>query len=206
MYIPRVLPLIGRLTRSKNMQAPVMYTFVRFLTGAHIAKAQRGEYNALTMEFNKIISLVLGFVVIILLFVWISNQFRANTTNRAGASVSPTQTATPTPTTVTPAQTEETRWNPLGFLFNRQTPTPTPPTPVARPTGGIDGQQGGTPRVTPVTIEVVEGVTTPRTPTTTTKGGIIQAPAEIPQTGSPTFFIPLILSLGGLGIYIKKKI
>lgn len=88
------------------------------------------------MEFNKLLSLVLGFVILILAFVWISNRFRASQAEKQGenpttvvSQTSPSQTQTTTTTTpsaqgssITPSATpkeESNSRNPLAFLFNR---------------------------------------------------------------------------------------
>ena len=76
------------------------------------------------MEFNRLISLVLGFIVLILVFVLLNNKFRTNPYQIITTNKETTITLTPTPT-----NTKKGIQNgPLGFLFglNDKTPTTTP--------------------------------------------------------------------------------
>ena len=52
------------------------------------------------MEFNRLISLVLGFIVLILIFVWVNNRIQAgkNKTTDTKNTVQVTLTTTPSPT------------------------------------------------------------------------------------------------------------
>lgn len=144
------------------------------------------------MEFNRLISLVLGFIVLILVFVWIGSRFRSATRTVGDARV--TVTMTPTPTKAN----GEKGWNPFGFLFNRQTPTPTKTIAKA-----------GTP--TPTTI-VVAGQATEDTYAVTYRNNrtgetrTIEGVTRIPETGAPTLVIPLALSALTLGAYLKKRV
>ena len=168
---------------------------------------QTVSYNDImqTMEFNKLVSLVLGFIVLILIFVWISNRVRQQSTVADGNNV--TVTVTPT---VTPAEDEERGWNPFSFLFNNEEETPTP-TPTKA--GSMVEILSGTPTTTPVQIQVVENGSQPGTPNNgsktityvntnnTTKGGVTQ----IPETGAATLLLPLSLAAMTAGIYLRKK-
>lgn len=160
------------------------------------------------MEFNRIVSLVLGFVVLILVFVWISNRFRSNTNE--------TKTQTPVTITTTPSPTtgESTGWNPLGFLFHRDENSPTPTRTNTTETSMIAKLPQTT---TPVQIRIIEGAADGSTTqtaadtqltytnTSTKKTSAIATSVEqIPETGAPTLFLPLALSLFAGGMYLKK--
>ena len=156
------------------------------------------------MEFNKLVSLVLGFIVLILIFVWISNRVRQQSTVADGKTV--TITLTPT---ATPKAGEEKGWNPFAFLFNNEEETPTPTPSKA---GSMVEILSGTPTTTPVQIKVVEngsqtGGSNNGTKTITyvntnaTKGGVRQ----IPETGAATLMLPLSLAAMTAGIYLRKK-
>ncbi|QQS44483.1 hypothetical protein IPM65_02705 [Candidatus Roizmanbacteria bacterium] len=157
------------------------------------------------MEFNKLVSLVLGFIVLILIFVWISNRVRQQSTVADGNNV----TVTVTPTS-TPSEAEErSGWNPFAFLFNNEEETPTP-TPTKA--GSMVEILSGTPTTTPVQIKVVESGSQTGTPnngtktityvnTNNTKGGVNQ----IPETGAATLMLPLSLAAMTAGIYLRRK-
>ena len=153
------------------------------------------------MEFNRLVSLVLGFIVLILLFVWISNRFRANTRTTGTKTVK---------ATVTPTKGPSTGWNPFGFLA-KKTPTPTKtvaknsPTPIkikvengTAPQGqaGQTGQNNQPQQPQQQTEVIYKNYKTGKTIVVN----------EIPETGAPT--ILLSLALAGLtgGIYLKKRI
>lgn len=147
------------------------------------------------MEFNRLISLVLGFIVLILVFVWIGSRFRSTTKTTSDARV--TITLTPTPTK---AQGEK-GWNPFANLFKRGTPTPTPKKVIAQK-----------PTATPTQVFVAGG-TTQETSTTmvyknnrTGETQTIEGVQKIPETGAPTLVIPLALSALTFGAYLRKKI
>lgn len=166
------------------------------------------------MEFNRMISLVLGFIVLILLFVWIASRFRSSTRTTADNKVTVTVTMTPTPT-VTPTKGPSKGWNPLAFLFNNNSPTPTP-------TQKIDGKKA---TVTPTSVPVgttqtgstqgtvSNGSTTFETSTIVYKNNKtgnttsykIEGVQQIPQTGASTLVIPLALSALSFGAYLKKR-
>ncbi len=143
------------------------------------------------MEFNRLISLVLGFIVLILVFVWIGSRFRSTTRTVGDARV--TVTMTPTPTK---AQGEK-GWNPFGFLF-RGSPTPTKT--IAQ-------------RITPTPTQiVVAGQATQETNTIVYKNNrtgetqTIEGVQRIPETGAPTLIIPLALSALTFGAYLRKRV
>ncbi|KKQ38915.1 MAG: hypothetical protein US54_C0001G0040 [Candidatus Roizmanbacteria bacterium GW2011_GWA2_37_7] len=153
------------------------------------------------MEFNRLVSLVLGFIVLILAFVWISNRFRAKKT--------PTQTNQPTITiTIAPTGKEEKQdggWNPLAFLFKNNTPTPT--NPVAEINIPINEQIiSPTPQTK---VKVVEGgivdqsnSSNERTIYTAYNQNIVH---QIPETGAATALLPILSVLFAGGMLIKKS-
>lgn len=154
------------------------------------------------MEFNRVVSLVLGFIVLILAFVWISNKFRAK--NSTTQTNQPTITVTITPTT----GEEKGTWNPFSFLFDNKTPTPTP-------TKGdnaikVIGEYMQTP--TPqIRISIIEGKNNPEKSEQTaiitkdTNTLYNKKPVQqIPETGSPTVLIPILSLLIAGGFAIKK--
>jgi len=155
------------------------------------------------MEFNRVISLVLGFIVLILAFVWISNKFRSKD--------SITQANQPT-VTMAPAVEEGggEQWNPFSFLFDKKTPTPTENTDD---TNIVDGAE-----VTPtqqIQISIIEGrnnidkgstsgqttITTKETNNTYNNKSVQQ----IPETGTTTAFIPILSLLLAGGFAIRKS-
>ena len=156
------------------------------------------------MEFNRLISLILGFIILILAFVWISNKFRAkNSTTQANQ---PIVTMIPT---IEKEQSE--KWNPFSFLFDDKTPTPTPT--KSESTISTTNGEGKTP--TPqVQISIIEGrdaveksgstgqitVTTKNTNTMYNKKSVQQ----IPETGSPTVLIPILTLFIAGGFAIRK--
>jgi len=147
---------------------------------------------------------VVGFVILILLFVWINNQFRANTKtqNKADATI----TLTPSPTKQ--AQTNEP-WNPFGFLFRKPSITPTltqtPPTSL----GNLQPQPNNN-TITPVQIKIIEGGVGSSTQSgnqqnNTSLGAEKKTLTQIPETGASSILFPLTLSALTLGIYLQKK-
>ncbi len=156
-----------------------------------------------TMEFNRVVSLVLGFIVLILAFVWISNKFRAKN--------STTQTNQPT-VTMTPTILEENeKWNPLSFLFDNKTPTPTP----TKGSNVINITSGDVQTPTPqIRISIIEGRNNPgksapseQTTIITKNTNIVynkKPVQQIPETGSPTVLIPILSLLIAGGFAIKK--
>ncbi len=151
------------------------------------------------MEFNRLISLVLGFIVLILIFVWVNNRIQAgkNKTTDTKNTVQVTLTATPSPT----GQVEKKGWkNPLAFLFGQESPTPSisiTPTRIITAISATPGvtQLSGTPTQVQVVVDNGYGGTSS-----------IDNATQIPETGLPTLIIPLsFLALAG-GMYIKKRL
>lgn len=157
------------------------------------------------MEFNRLISLVIGFIVLILVFVWIGSRFRSATTTSQNSPTA-TVTATKVPSPTLTADEEGRTWNPFGFLFNRNTPTPTKtvakkvtaspvkgsPTQVVQVANGSQGQQN--------TTVVYKNTSTGQTTTLGTSGI-----TKIPETGASTLIIPLAFSALTLGAYLRKR-
>ena len=149
------------------------------------------------MEFNRLISLVLGFIVLILIFVWVNNRIQAgkNETTDIQDVSQAVLTTTPSPT----GQVEKKGWkNPLAFLFGQQSPTPS--TSIT-PTGAITTlsttpgttQLSGTPTQIQVVVDGGYGQTSS-----------VDNVTQIPETGLPTLIMPLsFLALAG-GMYMKK--
>jgi hypothetical protein len=150
------------------------------------------------MEFNRLISLVLGFIVLILVFVWVNNRIQAgkNKTIDTNTTTQITLTTTPSPT----GQAEKKGWkNPLAFLFGQQSPTPSV---SITPTGtitAISTTPGTTqPSGTPPQVRIV-------TNSKYTESNSTDNVTQIPETGLPTLIIPLsFLALAG-GMYIKRR-
>jgi len=160
------------------------------------------------MEFNKLVSLVVGFVILILLFVWISNQFRANTKTPSKAVV--TITLTPSPTKQ--PQTNEP-WNPLGFLFRKTSPTPSLTQIPSNSMGNLQPQSNNN-TITPVQIKIIEGgigssITQDNQQKTQQNNPSLSItnnpPTHIPETGASTILLPLTFSALTLGMYLRKK-
>lgn len=179
------------------------------------------------MEFNRLISLVLGFIVLILVFVWISNRFRASTRLADGRTPTITPTYTPTPSK---AEDKGSSWNPLSFFTRNNTNSPSP---IAR---------NVSPSPTQIKVKVQENISVSPSKTISTviptkkTNGIAQKPSptsvkvqlkqvspkptslvyknnktgktltQIPETGAPSALLPLML--GGLswGIYLRRKV
>ena len=163
------------------------------------------------MEFNKIVSLVLGFIVVVLLLVFVAGKMRGNSTSKvlSGRNV----TATPTPTKTAQAKKDNKGWNPFGFLFNKNTPTPTPskaatqvarnvtPTNAAGQTGGMTGTTQGGQTKGGQPLAQNNGAAQPQNQGTyNTVSGVTQ----IPNTGAPTAMIPLALSMLTGGVYLSR--
>jgi len=156
------------------------------------------------MEFNRIISLVLGFIILILAFVWISNKFRAK--NPTTQLSQPTATIIPT---IEKKQSE--KWNPLSFLFDDKTSTPTP-TKSKNIISTTNGE--GQPPTPQVQISIIEGrnaverngSTGQTTATTNNTNSIYNKKSiqQIPETGSPTVLIPILTLFIAGGFAIRK--
>ena len=146
------------------------------------------------MEFNRLVSLVLGFIVLILIFVWVGSRFRSATQDK---TTSIKISITPIPT-----KAQKNNWNPLGFLFNGATKTPSP-----KVTGKITPKTT-TIQVTKIVVKNGQNKPTTYIPTQTqveyrnNKTGIKQ----IPSTGAATIAIPLAFSALSLGVYLRRKV
>lgn len=136
--------------------------------------------------FNKVTSFVLGLIVV-LVFLFVFGS-RVNLTDKLLAFKDSKVTPTPKVTTVTPTPAPKKK----GFfesLFGRKT-TPSPTT---------------TP--TPKEIKIVENNTQGETVFTNppTTNSMTTQPQTIPQTGSPTILLPILISALGSGLYLRKK-
>lgn len=171
------------------------------------------------MEINKVISLILGVLVVLLLLVWVNNRFKAqrSTTTQNKITTTPARNATATPTpNPTAAQNEDNGWGVFSFL-RRSSPTPT-----ARPTSA-PGNKTVTlppnqalkpkPSTAPAKGGETKGGTTGYTTYNSTspapqgqqKGGSVSQVKEIPNTGVSTLLIPSLLSSLAAGIYLSKS-
>ena len=148
------------------------------------------------MEFNRIISLILGFIVLILIFVWVGSRFRSATresTRTTNISITPT-----------PTKGENKGWNPFGFLFFGGTKTPSPSvtskvTPKATVT--VSGE-----------VAIVKKETTNQTQvdyhnnnTGQTSEYNITGVKQIPSTGIATIALPVMFSAFSLGVYLRRR-
>ncbi len=147
-------------------------------------------------NFNKVLSFILGLVVVIVFVIVLSNRLKLGDTflpfknNKAKITVTPT-----------PIPTEAQKEKKPGFfsrLFRRTTPTPTPAKQVAKITQTptqitTNNYQTGQPIVK----------ATPQ-PQQTTKGGV-NGVKTIPSTGSPGALLPLFGSSALLGFYLRRK-
>lgn len=157
------------------------------------------------MEFNRLISLVIGFIVFILIFVWVGSRFRS-ATKQSQNGVTVTATMTPSPTVAKSAESKS--WNPFAFLFNRNSPTPTltgtiQPKITVTPTIStvvIKNTQKPTKIIQPTIIVYKNNSTGQTTPIA--NSGL----KKIPDTGASTMLIPIAFSALTLGAYIKKRV
>lgn len=165
------------------------------------------------MEFNKIVSLVLGFIVVVLLLVFVVGRMQGKNTGSLFSKAKVTTTPTPKPDT---QATEKKGWNPFGFLFRKSTPTPTPaknvavnPTDTAKgnvtplPQGGMTGTTQGT------TIQrgeqpVAQPTLVSQQPQNVTQYNTVNGVTQIPNTGAPTFMLPLAFSMLAGGTFLSR--
>ncbi|PJC30171.1 hypothetical protein CO051_07120 [Candidatus Roizmanbacteria bacterium CG_4_9_14_0_2_um_filter_39_13] len=167
------------------------------------------------MEFNRLISLILGFIILILAFVWISNKFRAN--KSTVQTNQPTITVTIAPTEKVEAKTENRGWNPFAFLFDKQTPTPTQTNTSSNTNKAINGAT-----ITPkfqTKVNVIEkeqmrdisktnqptGVETISKTYTNTNMTTKNPTQQIPETGAFTALLPILSLMLAGGIAMKKS-
>lgn len=149
------------------------------------------------MEFNRLISLVLGFIVLILIFVWVNNRIQAgkNITTNTKNIVQITLTTTPSPT----RKEEKKAWNPFAFLFSQQSPTPSTLITPTRIITTIPTTLGTTQLSrTPTQIQVVINNRFIETSS-------VDNASQIPETGLPTLILPLSFAALAGGMYIKKR-
>lgn len=131
--------------------------------------------------FNKATSFILGLIVV-LVFLFVFGS-RVNLSDKLLAFKNVKATPTPKIITVTPTPIAKKK----GFfesLFARKT-TPTP-------------------KITKIVENNVKG-TASSTTTTTATSAMTTQPKTIPQTGSPTVLLPILISALGSGIYLRKK-
>lgn len=158
------------------------------------------------MEMNRLISLVLGFVVLILIFVWVSNRFRASNKNTQTTKITAASTLTPTSKPTVTQNTKNKKWNPLSFLFDNKKNT----TPVPTGQDNIKKEINLIPSPTIQTqVKIIEGGLTSNNPNpiepTNTSQYNFQTIAQIPETGASSVFFPLMSVLISIGIIIKKS-
>ncbi|MDP4010869.1 MAG: hypothetical protein Q8P72_01420 [Candidatus Roizmanbacteria bacterium] len=171
------------------------------------------------MEFNRLISLILGFIILILAFVWISNKFRAN--KSTVQTNQPTITVTIAPTEKVEAKTENGGWNPFAFLFNKQTPTPTPTQTQTNTSSNTNKAINGA-TITPkfqTKVKVIEkeqmrdisktnqptGAETINKTYTNTNMTTNNPTQQIPETGVFTALLPILSLMLAGGIAMKKS-
>lgn len=135
---------------------------------------------------NKIVSLFLGLIVVIVLFAILTG--RINLKNRI-PTLSFSKKTTPT---VTPVQPN----NPLSKLSNtsKNVPITLPPPPTSSNITTLPSQL--TPLPTPTLVKAPSYFAQQNT-----------SPVQkIPSTGSPTLLLPIAFSLLTGGVFLKKKI
>ncbi|HLL61125.1 MAG TPA: LPXTG cell wall anchor domain-containing protein [Candidatus Nitrosocosmicus sp.] len=149
---------------------------------------------------NKIISLFLGLVVVIILFSIITGRFapfkeKTLFSKKVGTTTTPTPSPTP--------KKENKKF--LGIFGGDKKPTATP-TPTSKPkTTVIDTTKEVGSTYNP---NIKGGVVTTNTPTpiskmgTTTNTGSVKT---IPATGSPTALLPFLGTALLAGIYLRKR-
>lgn len=139
-------------------------------------------------NFNKVLSFILGLVVVIVFVIVLSNRLNLSDKFLPLKNNKAKITATPTPTQKQPGL--------FSRLFKRTTPTPTP-TPSKKPTKiTYNNYQTGQPvQATPIPTLL---------PQPTTKGGVGTV-KTIPSTGSPGILLPLFSSSALLGFYLRRR-
>lgn len=132
--------------------------------------------------FNKVTSFVLGLIVV-LVFLFVFGS-RVNISDKLLAFKD--TKVTPTPAVVTTTTTPKKK----GFfesLFERKTsPTPTP-----------------SQKTTEIVVDSAKVET--KGAATNTSTTMTNQPQTIPQTGSPTILLPILVSALGSGLYLRKK-
>ncbi len=140
--------------------------------------------------FNKVTSFVLGLIVV-LVFLFVFGS-RVNISDKLLAfkdtkvTPSPSSVQAPTPAVVATTTTPKKK----GFfesLFERKTsPTPTPSQKTTK-------------------IIIDNAKVESKGAATDTSTTMIDQPQTIPQTGSPTILLPILVSALGSGLYLRKK-
>lgn len=153
-------------------------------------------------NFNKVLSFVLGLVVVVVFVVVLSGRLNLNLKNAlTGKKISTGKvsvTGTPTPTPITTAK----KASPSGKQDNKDQATTasqnsqnSEPLKVSDDTPGWNDEEAATP--TPTTVQKP---TTQATASAQTKGGLKQ----IPSTGLPLGFIPAAFSTLFGGVYLSR--
>ena len=148
------------------------------------------------MDFNKIVSIAIGFMIIILLFVWINSRLNSQKTVTTAVNT-PTPTAIVNKNTQSPTPEKESSWlQNISKLFSRS-PTKSP-TPSVKQNNKSDA-------VSKSGIKIVQ--VSPSTPVNSEKNTTYTTtkPTEIPQTGIPTIVIPITLLTLAFGLYLRKS-
>ena len=143
------------------------------------------------MQINRLISLILGIIVVILLLTWIRSRLQP--ANKTTASVAVTVTPTAIPTGA------QKGWD-FFSIFKKATPTPTPATTVTEEEPNTVSYVSPTPtQNTPINYYKKQTVT----PTPASVVGV----KSIPQTGAPTLLLPLAFGamFGGAALKKTKK-
>jgi len=136
--------------------------------------------------FNKVTSFVLGLIVV-LVFLFVFGS-RVNLSDKLLAFKDTKVSPTPVVVTVTPTPKKK------GFfesLFGRKTNPST------------SSGQAPTPKVVKVVEDNAKGETVFTNPSST--DSMTTQPKTIPQTGSPTVLLPILISAFGSGLYLRKR-
>lgn len=141
--------------------------------------------------FNKVTSFVLGLIVV-LVFLFVFGS-RVNLTDKLLAFKD--SKVTPSPSSVqAPTPTPKPKKGFFESLFGRKV------SPAGQsPLGGATP----TPRGARIVEDNTHGETVFTNPPTTSS--MTAQPQTIPQTGSPTILLPILISALGSGLYLRKK-
>lgn len=150
-------------------------------------------------DFNKIISFILGFIVVVVFLAVITGKlnFRKQLTSSSKITVTTTLTPSKSPT---PTSTQKNS-SIFGFLQRKPTLTPT----TAPKTTVVKGQVTNYQTNQPVIVVTSAPLITPVLITSNSNTVNQQVISNIPNTGVPTAFIPFVLSSLGMGIFLRKK-
>lgn len=152
------------------------------------------------MDFNKIVSIAIGFMIIILLFVWINSRLNSQKDVKISVNT-PTPTATVTKITQSPTPEKEPSWlQNIANLFRKSSTQS--PTPIIKQTSKSNTANKST-------IKIVEVSPSPSVKTNKENSDnvvySITQPTEIPQTGIPTVVVPITLLTLAFGLYLRKS-